>query len=70
MQVLEIGTVARAAETFGGVEMLGQLDLDDIGAPIGQLANGRRARADARQVEDSKARQRAGSIRNGHVLIL
>ena len=48
--------------------MLGQLDLDDIGAPIGQLANGRRTRADAREVKDSEARQRAGSIRNGHVL--
>ena len=48
--------------------MLGQLDLDDIGAPIGQLANGRGTRADTREVKDSEARQRAGSIRNGHVL--
>jgi hypothetical protein len=68
MQVLEIGPVARAPQGFADIQVLGQLDLDDIGAPIGQLANGRGTGADTRQVEDSEARKGAGSVRNGHVL--
>ena len=50
VQVLKIGTVTRTAETFAGPGR--RLDLDHLGAPIGELAHRRRTGADAGQVED------------------
>src|SRR6476620_2240760 len=46
-------------QVFADIQVLGQLDLDDIGAPIGQLANGSGTGADTRHVEDSEARKGA-----------
>ena len=42
VQVLEIGTVARTAEPFARTGR--RLDLDHLGAPIGELAHRRRTR--------------------------
>ena len=50
MQVLEIRSLPRAAHIAAcGV---GILDLDDIGAPVGELANAGRAGPHAGQVEN------------------
>ena len=52
VQVLEIGAVAPAA---GRVDQLaGGLDLDDLGAPIGELAHRRWPGAMRRQVDDAE----------------
>jgi hypothetical protein len=50
VQVEEIGTVPRTAH---GVQLptRGHLDLDDVGAPVGEVARGRRPGARARQVD-------------------
>jgi len=62
VQVLEIGAVAPAA---GGVGVLARhLDLDDVGAPIGELAHRGRAGAVGGQVDDREAVERQG--RRGH----
>ena len=55
MQVLEIGTRARAH--FGGV-VVGRFDLQDVGAPVGELAHGGRSGARARKVDDFEAGER------------
>ena len=53
MQVLEIGTVAAAA---GGIGLLARLlDLDDVGAPIGELAHRSRPGAMGGQIENGKS---------------
>ena len=59
MQVLEIRAVARTTQTFRRFQVFGELDLDDIGAPIGQLAHGSRAGAHAGQIENGEALERA-----------
>jgi hypothetical protein len=38
--------------------VLGHLDLDHIGAPVGELARGRGAGANLGHVDDAKARER------------
>src|SRR5215475_10188515 len=68
MQVLEIRTVAGAAQTFPRVQVLGELDLDDIGTPVGKLTHGGRTGAHAGQIENGEALKRARSIGNGHGL--
>ncbi len=56
MQILEIGTVAAAA---GGVGVLARrLDLDDVGAPIGELAHRRRPGAVGGQIDYLEAVER------------
>jgi len=39
MEVHEIRAVARSAEAFAALAAIRHLDLDDIGAPIGELAH-------------------------------
>src|SRR5204862_3900924 len=65
MQVLEVRPVARPAHVALG-DVRRHLDLDDVGAPVGEIAYGRWARPHPRQVEDGEARKRAC----GHVLTL
>ena len=60
MQILEIGTVAAAA---GGVGVLARhLDLDDVGAPIGELAHRGRPGAMGGQIDDEKPLSGSGVI--------
>ena len=58
MQVLEIAGMARAADRIAGLEPLRRLDLDDVGAPVRELAHAGRARAHARQIENGEAGER------------
>jgi hypothetical protein len=69
MQVLEVGPVARPAEAIVAVAGLRQLDLDHVGAPVGELPHGRWPRARPRQIEDGEAGQGLGSMGRGHVVI-
>jgi hypothetical protein len=55
VQILEVGALARAAGRLAEPEMLGGLDLDDIGAPVGELAGSRRPGAHASQVQHGEA---------------
>ena len=55
MQVLEVGAVARAARTLALLQMRRRLDLDDVGAPVGELAHAGRPRAHAREIENGEA---------------
>ena len=64
VDALEIRAVALAAHAFGGVDLFRRLDLDDVGAPVGELAHRRRARAHAGQVEHDEAGKRSGAF--GH----
>src|SRR5262249_23856941 len=60
VQVLEVGTVARAAGGVAGPFQLGRrLNLDDVGAPVGELAHAGRARAYPGQVQDGEPLKRA-----------
>ena len=60
VQVLEIEPfAARAGDVVGGAA--GRLDLDDLGAPIGELAHRGRSGAGMRQVEHGEAGKRQGS---------
>ena len=69
VEVLEIGIVARGEIGLGaGVGIaLAHLDLDDAGAPIGELARAGGAGARPRQVEDGEALQRARGRCVAHV---
>ena len=51
MQILEIRTMALAASKGIDIVLRGLLDLDDVGAPVGQLAHRGRPGAHARQIE-------------------
>src|SRR5205823_10528228 len=66
VHVLEVGTVAWTAKRIGGLEVLGNFNLDDVRAPIRQLADARRSGAHAAQVEDCEARERKRRLRDGH----
>src|SRR5262249_46365949 len=68
MQVLEIRALACTTQTFRRVQVFGELDLDDIGAPIGQLAHRGRAGAHAGKIGHYEAMERYRSIGNGHGL--
>ena len=67
MQVLEVEAVALAAH---GVDVVvgGRLDLDDVGAPVGELASCGWAGTVCGEVEDAQVRERQGraSSRIGH----
>src|SRR6185437_16318083 len=52
VEVLEIGAVPRAAEPAIALD---RFDLDDLGAPIGELPYAGRAGADTRQIDDLEA---------------
>jgi hypothetical protein len=56
MQVLKIRSVARPAHRLFGVRR--RLDLDDIGAPIGELARAGRPGPHPRQIEHGETRKR------------
>src|SRR5271169_1115360 len=60
MEVLEIEPVAPRAGHVTAV-IAAPLDLDDVGPPIGELADRRRSGAGMSEVEDCKAGQRQGS---------
>src|SRR5262249_7729112 len=45
VQVRKIRSLARAAQWLSGFQLWRRLDLDDVGAPVRQLANASRARA-------------------------
>src|SRR4029079_1783241 len=49
--------LARAADAFALVHRCRHLDLDDLRAPVGELANCRRAGADAGEIEDGEVRE-------------
>ena len=57
VEVLEVGAVAGAAQA--GIAV-GGFDLDDIGAPVRELADAGRAGADAREVDDLEAGEGEG----------
>ena len=61
VQVLEVGAEALAAHR--ATRVAGSLDLDHSGAPVGELAHGRRPRADTGQVEDADVFE--GQLRHG-----
>ncbi len=61
VQVLEVRTLARTARRLSGHQLGRLLDLDDIGAPVGELAHAGRPRPDLGQVENGKAFERARS---------
>jgi hypothetical protein len=58
VEVHEVGAVARAAHRLAFLQRLRHLDLDDVGAPVGELADRGRARPDPREVEHDEARER------------
>ena len=60
MQVLEIEPVAPRAGHIAAV-VAAPLDLDDIGAPIGELAHRRRPGAGMTQIENGEAGERQRS---------
>jgi len=66
VQVLEVGAEARTAETFAGRGR--RLDLDDLCAPIRELADGGGASADTGEVEHLEAGKRHGGL-VGHRVI-
>lgn len=66
VQVLEIGALAGAARLLTAGVVGQGIDLDDIGAPVGQLTDGRRSRANAGQVKHSEAGQGRRSARECH----
>jgi hypothetical protein len=57
VQVLEIGTMPRAARLFAGGILHQGIDLDDIGAPVRKLPHTGRPGADPGKVEHGEAGQ-------------
>ena len=68
MQVLKVGPFARAAHLI--FQPGRRLDLDDVGAPIGELAHAGRPRADAGEIENRKSCERFRSAGKGHCWLL
>ena len=63
MQVLEVEAMASAAHgvVLAAIGRRGRwLDLDDVGAPVGELAHGRRAGAVRGEIEDGEVGERQG----------
>ena len=60
VDVAEVAAFARAADAFAFVHRRRHLDLDDLRAPVGELADRRRAGANAGEVEDGEVRERRG----------
>jgi hypothetical protein len=55
LKILEVGAFARPARALALGQVGRRLDLDDIGAPVAQLAHASRAGSDPGQIEDSEA---------------
>ena len=64
VQVLKVAAFARAAHRLFHARR--RFDLDDVGAPIGELAHAGRPRSHAGQVENGKARESFRSAGKGH----
>ena len=64
MQVLEIAAVASAADRVAAFQPLRRLDLDDIGAPVGELARAGGPRPHPRQVEHRQMIERGRGARH------
>ena len=64
VQVLKVAALARAAHRL--FQAGRRLDLDDIGAPIGELAHAGRSRADAGEIEYRESRKRFRSVGKRH----
>jgi hypothetical protein len=58
MEILKVRIPARAAQRLAVVEVRRGLDLDDVGAPVGELADRCRSCPHTRQIENGKARER------------
>ena len=56
----------RILSTFAALLVRRHLDLDDIGAPIGELSHAGGAGPDPGEVEDGEARKRLGSLGKRH----
>src|SRR4029453_5380559 len=70
VQILEIRAVARAAGLFPAGILQQRIDLDDIGAPVGELAHAGRSGTDAGEVEHGEAGQGLGSAGKWHFFAL
>ena len=57
VQILEVGTIARPAGRLAPFEMRRGLDLDHIGAPVGELPHRGGARTHAGEVENRETRK-------------
>ena len=66
VQVLEVGALARTAGGVAALLVRRHLDLDDVGAPVRELAHAGGAGADTGQVEDREARKGLGCFGNSH----
>ena len=66
VQVLEIRTMARPARLLAAGVLYQGVDLDDVGAPIGELAHAGRPGADAGKVEHGETGQGLRGAREGH----
>ena len=66
VSVLVVGAVL-SSERIVAAHVLGHLHLDDVRAPVRQLAAGRGARANLGEIDDAKALQRGGSRQVWHV---
>ncbi len=66
VQVLEVGAGARAAQRMAVRPWVGHLDLDHVGAPVGQLAHAGGAGAHPGEVEHGEARERRARRQMGH----
>src|ERR1019366_3902446 len=66
MQVLEIRPLAWAARALAFLQTLRRLDLDDVGAPIGELAHASRPGTHAREVENGEAGKGLGGPGKRH----
>ncbi len=64
MQVLKVAALARPAHRLFDAGR--RLDLDDIGAPVGELAHAGRARAHAGEIEHREPRKSFRSAGKGH----
>src|SRR5215212_1950712 len=67
MQVLEVRTLARTPWGIPAFFPLRHFDLDDIGAPIGQLTHGRGPGADPRQIKHGKTSKSLGGPCERHL---
>ncbi len=64
VQVLEVRAATRAAEWLAAIFQQG-IDLDDIGAPIGELTHAGRSGTDPGQIEHGKTGQGLRGMRDG-----
>src|SRR5947209_7061894 len=66
MQILEVRAMPWAAGLFAAGVLQQGINLDDVGAPIGELAHAGRPRADPGEVKYREARQGLRGAREGH----